>query len=43
MPQEIDTERARQGKTLHQMRFVLGISTALGVIALGAVFLYFAA
>lgn len=40
MPQEIDTEKARQGKTLNRMRYVLGTSISLVVVAFAIVYFY---
>ncbi len=40
MPQEINAERARQGKTLNHMRYVLGTSIALIVVAFAIVYFY---
>lgn len=37
MTKKIDTTRARQGETLNRMRYVLGTSIALAVIALAIV------
>jgi len=34
----INKQDARQGKTLHVMRYVLAISLTLAVIALGVIF-----
>ncbi len=42
MKKELSTEEARAGKTLHEMRYVLGISMALVIGGFAAVyFLYF--
>lgn len=42
MTQQLDRTEARQGETLGVMRYVLGASTALAIIALGSIYLWFA-
>lgn len=39
MRQEISTERARQGKTLNHIRYVLAIGTALVIVGFGIAYL----
>ena len=35
------TNEARQGRELHSMRYVLGVSLAAAIVILGAIYLYF--
>jgi hypothetical protein len=41
MKKELSAEEARSGKTLHEMRYVLGISLALVIAGFGIVYLYY--
>jgi hypothetical protein len=43
MKKELGTEEARSGKTLNEMRYVLGISTVLIIVAFAVVYLFLAA
>lgn len=41
MKKTLTTEEARAGKTLHEMRYVLGISMVLVIVGFAAVYLYY--